>query len=530
KSNFASKRFATLDFARGLAILIMIVLHVISDTLNIDALLDNRSNLSMINLVMIALLQFLGGLAGFFLLVSSVSNMVSMMKHLQSGKSVRGLVFKQIMGGVTLVVFAMICEGVTGYHGMVGQIFRNIGNFSNIDWSIPLYRWNHFETIHTIGWCTIINGSVQGLLALKGNWKNTKKMVISYIVLAVSIVGLTQLVWFLVDVVVPGYPIGVFDDTGHKLYMPWIGSESFGEILRAIFLNPLAAREEPIFPYLAVSYIGSIIGIVISQPKEKISKKFPRRMFLAGFSMFIVGLIGVVIVIASIINEHGLIPGVEFYQTITFHRNWSPDYDAISPLFAWLWQFLLLNGFAVMLLMFVFRLVEYRGKETVFSNKTKFVRRFGTVAFSNYNNQMIYLYVYYLISILFTLTAYSKLLWLGSISVVLISIIFYHLILRLWEKINFYNAHWINLKHDRNPLEQKNDDSKLAFTMSLVGLCSVIFTIVSFLAFFVTLNARKTEGKNKQNTRALGISIAGMVLFVGGIIPLFILPLGLLGL
>jgi hypothetical protein len=52
-----------------------------------------------------AVLPYLGGLAGFFLLVSAISNTISMYRHLQAGKPVNALILRQIMGGILLLVF-----------------------------------------------------------------------------------------------------------------------------------------------------------------------------------------------------------------------------------------------------------------------------------------------------------------------------------------------------------------------------------------------------------------------------------------
>nr|NHJ84967.1 DUF1624 domain-containing protein [Asgard group archaeon] len=309
KTKSDSKRFLTLDIARGLAIVGMLLLHMIADTLDIDNLLSDINSIPLINLLALIILPFLGGLAGFFLLVSATGNMISIYRELNRGHSIKGIVLKQIISGIVLLIFAMFCEGLIGYHGTFGEIFMHLDNPSAAPWQIYRYGWNVFETVHTIAWCLIINGCVQGLLSLKDNWKNTKRMVISYIILAIAIVGLTQPIWDLVNYAIPGYPFATYPN-GHSFATPWIGSEPFWDIFRAPFVTALAAPMEPIFPYLAISFIGSIIGIVLSQPKEKINKNFPRRMFLVGTVMFVSGLIGVVFILLQIMGG-SYSPGVD---------------------------------------------------------------------------------------------------------------------------------------------------------------------------------------------------------------------------
>ncbi|NHJ40605.1 MAG: DUF1624 domain-containing protein [Asgard group archaeon] len=592
QDKYISRRFATLDFARGMAIVLMIILHIIGDYLNIDVLLSDSviNTIPIINLLALVILPYFGGLAGFFLIVSAAANMVSMYRDLGRGKSVRSIVLKQIIGGIILLIFAMLSESTIGYHGVVGNFFRNLNNPANGNYSVFLYSWNVFETVHTIAWCLIINGCIQGLLSLKNNWKNRKQLIIAYIVLALVVIGLTQPIWTLIGRIGPGYPFAEYAP-GITLATPRIGYESFWDILRAPFLTALAAPMEPLFPYLAVSFLGSIIGIIISQPKEKINKNMPRNFLLVGFVMFLSGLIGIVFILLHIMNgtyNPGTDPfdvAISFYRLISFHRHWAPDAMNVIhpgevvniPPFSWLAQFLTLNGFSLMLVMFLFRLVEFRGISKQFADKTRYVRRFGVVAFSNYNNQWLYPAVFFLVSLLLTRNFYEKLFWGGIFFTIVVTFLLFHAILLGWERIGyigslewtirtignnlipvrkdrfdksvkwwqrgqinvenaFRNPEWIDLKNvetiednDENKHEV-SDDSKLALRLSIIGLCSILFIVVSFFSLFISINSRKKDGKNKHNTAAFGISIAGIILFIGIIITTLVIPIGTLGL
>ena len=576
--NVKHQRFFTLDFARGLAIFVMLFLHIIQRTLNMGELFANINDVALINLLALVLIPFFGGLAGFFLIISAAANMVSIYRDLNKGASIGSLIVKQIIGGILLLIFAMLCEGLIGYQGLMGNFAKSLDNIANTEWTVLLWRWNYFETIHTIAWCLIINGIVQGLLSLKGNWKNTKRMILAYSILALIVVGLTQPIWSLVEYLIPGYPFGLYP-SGHELYLPWIGTESFWQIFRAPFLNPLSAPMEPIFPYLAVSFIGSIIGIILSQPKEKISNKFPRNFGLVGVAMFVGGLIGIIIVTVKILNATNFDTAIDFYLVFINHRAWAADYASYVPSFAWISQFLAVNGFSIMLIMFLLRLVEFRGKARVYAERTKIIRRFGIVAFTNYNNQWMYFVVFFLTSLLLTGTAYQPLFWGGVFLTIVITYLLYSLILFGWEKINylgslewfirtftnnvvparrkrfdpsvkwwqrgqvdvektFYNVHWINLNQKENIDEQLNNeehekelqDSKFALNMSLIGLCSILFIVLTIISLFVTIKTIKIEGKNKYNTAALVISIIGIILLLAIIIVTLILPIGILGL
>lgn len=581
-----SKRFVSLDFARGIAIFVMLILHIVHQILDIDYLMSPTVIIDqpIIALSILIFIPFFGGLAGFFLIVSAASNMISMYRDLEKGKSIRSLVLKQVIGGFLLLIFAMLCEGLIGYNGAFGDFLLNLNNPGDTNWQIMLWRWNHFETIHTIAWCLIFNGCIHGLMSLRGNWKNRKQMIITYIVMAVAVVGLTQPVWMLFGKIGPGYP---FTEYAEKIIYatPRIGFESFWHIIRAPFLGIFASPIEPLFPYLAVSFIGSIIGIVLSKPKEKINRNFPRTMFLIGLVMFISGLIGIVISIFNIMNSQGIDQAIAFYLDIIYHRHWTNDNLSniyVSPKFGWLAQFLAVNGWSIILLMLLFRLNEFRGKSKEFANRSKIIRRYGTIAFTNYNNQWIYYLMFALTSYMIYRNAYQKLLWFGTFLTIILTFLVYSFILWLWEKIGyigslewfirtgtnnlvplrrerfdtsvkwwqkgqvdventFYNADWINIVNKSENLDTEETkeliadtqlekrDSKLAFRMALTGMFSILFALSSIFALFISVNAMKNEGKNKHNKAAFIISIITIVLLVAGFIALFFIPIDTLG-
>ena len=166
------KRYASLDFLRGIAIFLMLVLHIISDTLDIDSLVANLSTLPFFQLLLLIILPYLGGLAGFFLMVSAVGNMVSMQKQLKKGMDVQTLLIRQIVGGFVLLLFAMLSESLLGYHGTFGEVFKNLNDLSTGNYDQYRWRFLYFETIHTIAWCVIVNGIVHALLTRKGQWNN----------------------------------------------------------------------------------------------------------------------------------------------------------------------------------------------------------------------------------------------------------------------------------------------------------------------------------------------------------------------
>ena len=550
------KRYSSLDFLRGLAIILMLFLHMGTYYLAIDPILANINNEPLINLVALIIFPYLGGLAGLFLLISSIVNMISMYKRLERGQSVKNLILGQVVAGVLLLIFAMLVEALIGYNGALGNLLQHLDDPNQADLLPMLYRWNTFETIHTIAWCVIINGTVQGILSRNGKWKNSKRLMIIYITLAIIIVALTQFVWDTVALLVPGYPFALDPSTGIEIYQPVLGQANPLYILVSPFLAALAAPMEPLFPYLAVSFIGSMIGLVITKPREEIPFNFPKRMGLVGGIMFFIGMIGVTSMVFYVFNTQGFNTAADFFQLISYHRHWAPDYPYITiPAGAWLWQFFSFTGFSILAVMTLLRLVEYRGKAGFFADSSTIIRRFGFVAFTNYSFQWIYYITFFLMTNMLVGTAYQKLDWSGTFLTIGLTFFVYELMMVTWEKKryigsiewmigtlaftifpkrkigaykgqiwwergalnveeSFYAAEWVNIVKEHEIKHEIQKESKLAYKLALISVCTLVFMPIAFVAYNIANESIQTEQENKYNKRAKIISIIGMALVV----------------
>ncbi len=560
------RRFASIDFLRGIAIALMIFLHTILHVLDIDTLLNEINNIPAANIVAFIVLPFLGGLAGFFLMVSAIGNMISMYRHLQAGRSIRDLVIRQIMGGVLLLIFAMISESILGIHGAIPNLMKSLDDPSAWNWQVILYRAYHFETIHTIAWCIILNGVVQGILSRKGSWENPSKLINIYLLLIGIIIVLTPIMWWLVDLIIPGYPWAIDPDTGVHVQYPYLGKSEWWEFITLFFFNAFAGREEPIFPYLAVSFIGSIIGIRLAQKREEVPRRFPKRTMQYGIIMFFIGIIGLIVTLILLMDVIGMDATLNVYKGLAFHRNWvpnNPDINNSVILYGWLFQFMALNGTAICLIMVVVRVVEFRGRGKEFADKTRFIRRFGFVAFTLYNIQWLYFVSHFIVSTLIYGEPYKLLDWGGVFITMGITFLMLEGILLLWEKIKytgslewcmgtiatqiiparksekkwwqagqlnveeaFYNAEWLNVIEKDEVRHDIKADSKLAYKLSWFGF---LFAPISLITFLIARGSVNTEQENKFNKRAKIISLVGLIFFFAWMIPFLFFSLSDLG-
>ncbi len=62
------------------------------------------------------MIAFLGGWAGFFLLISTICNSISMQNNLKKGLAVSRVLKKQLIVGFLLLIIAYLTESITGYH------------------------------------------------------------------------------------------------------------------------------------------------------------------------------------------------------------------------------------------------------------------------------------------------------------------------------------------------------------------------------------------------------------------------------
>lgn len=563
------KRFASIDFLRGTAIFMMLILHMILHTLNVDALMMDMSKLSFLEYILLIILPFSGGLAGFFLMVSAMGNTVSMEKELARNISAFEIGKRQVIGGFILLLFAMLVEGLIGYHGDLGNnIHLALQATSNPDlgpvkwvWDRALWRFNHFETIHTIAWCIIINGIVHSYLVSKEKYRDKNKLIRTYILLAILVLILTPLAWGIAKLIIPGFPIHLGDYT---ISYPVIGVDSFWRFLLVFFLQPIAGFPEPLFPYLAASFMGTIFALFLTMPKEdRKVKTFTKTTLTVGIIMCLIGLIGVVANIIQVINTKGVDTGLNVYMHLWDHRGWVPEILG-TPFLGWYFQFMLLNGFGILLIMSFIRLVELRGKAKTFANKTRFIRRFGFVAFSNYTIQfMYYIAMFITIDKIFGNT-YGRHVgsWGETIITIIIGLSLMALINLLWEKIRFagslewmlkqmnyflnpvrrrslkekgikwyqagllnvqenlYDAEWIDVVKSEEVDHHNKEESILACKLGQVGL---LFPPYSIVGFIIARKARKLEGDSPENKKARVWTTFSFALFIILLIAFFFL-------
>ncbi|MBN2155317.1 MAG: hypothetical protein JW776_04690 [Candidatus Lokiarchaeota archaeon] len=594
-----NQRYVSIDFLRGGSIFIMYILHIINNLMDFDVFFheENIGTTPLAVIVFLIELAILGGLAGLFLMVSSMSHMISMYKHLESGKSIASLASRQILRGLILLLFAMMMEAVIGNYGILGRIFQHLDGISAVQYDIWRYRFVHMETIHTIAWCMILNGIVQALLSIKNNWKRYTLMMVLYGALALIVLALTPIIWQWINTILPGYPYSqrtIITPDGNprniRIMYPYIGFDSIWYIIRSVSFAPLAGYPEPIFPYLAASFLGSIIGIYLSKPRKQKSWKQMRVLVWIGIVMFVIGTVGLLGNFYVLLDTAGFDPVYKLFRKIYDHRLYTSigtqDYGGgvISPPYVgWLFQFLAFNGLSMIVILLMVRLVEFRGISEKLAKNSKFIRRFGFIAFTLYTMQWIYFIIFFLITKYLipavTVTAiepYDLLSWYWTLAVLAITLLFFYGLTLLWEKIDyvgslewwmamigflvlpgvlktflekkkkgeftkswwkplsvqqtFYNAEWISFDEINKEQELDTIHREEARLSSILGWAGLIFFPFSCISLAITVKSLRTKKKSGKEIYQIVLACLGIVLGITTIIVLSLLNLEVLGL
>jgi len=266
------KRIASLDFQRGLAIWMMVLLHSIQEIYDVSWAVNLNELLQkpIIVIIAVALLGLLSGWAGYFLLISAIVNSYSMTKKVNKGYSAEQSLLKQVITGVGILVIAIISESVIGYHGYLGHALSGHISWKVTDfWASPLAKGFYtMETLQAIAWCMIINAIVQYFMLRKKGYEKFKRNMIVYLILTFSIIVASFFMWKWVDNM--DWKTLLYE--GKTLVWPDEKVQAFNHSFKAYVFTVLAGDMEPLFPFLATSFAGSMIGLALAKPVKRLPR------------------------------------------------------------------------------------------------------------------------------------------------------------------------------------------------------------------------------------------------------------------
>jgi UPF0716 family protein affecting phage T7 exclusion len=563
-------RFPSIDFIRGFAIFANVIVHIFTDVYNIGTLTTNVFNNPISVLVILVLIGYFGSFGSLFILISGTGNMISMQKAMEEGKPVKQVILKQLIGGIILLVFSFLVEGFFQFYGFLGTI----GGLNGHVFDVTRIVWHAFsETpVMCLAFGMIFTALIQAVLSYGGGFKKHVRNMLVYAVLAIVVAALTQPIWNFCKAVGPaGFPnawVGAPYASDYKVDMPMPGAGFLGYI-SAFFLMMLGGSDTPVFPFLAMSFAGNIIGILLvsEAAKEHPDPHVPRYGMLSALFVMVAGFVMIpvlhvgfssVLPVSSVGDITGINNGLD--------GAWIP----------W-WCFLLAGE--IFIVFMLIRLIEYRGIGDSFGRKSGFIRRFGIPAFSVYAwHRFISIPAVYVVCLLAgapffatgrsitgtslsagwtilaltlsvlsvgaVLIAWEKVGYIGGIEWMMgeVSAMFGPLMvkakstqgtnLKWWEhgKIDvdrlFYHPQWLNIINRDEAYHEKKSESIFSVKLAILGLFVGVFAP---MAMQIAYTSRKTEGDNAINKRGFIIAVIGTCLFVFWIILTSFLTLPMLG-
>jgi uncharacterized membrane protein len=413
-----SERIASLDFCRGLAIVLMTFFHGFYHVFDPTWFIEDPTRILQYNpifIMPIAFLVYLGTWNSFFLLVSVIVNTLTMVRAARKGRNLKQVVFKNIITAIFLLIADFIIETLL-YYGYIGQGIRTF------TWNDTSAIKNHLFSIHTlrlIALSLIITSLINYFLLRKKGHKKLVRNIMIYCVSAVVIIAATKYVHLWTDNISWIIPEG---STGWAS----LGVYNARTLLKKWFVVLLGGQLEPLFPFLGTAFIGAMIGVIVAEPQPY--KHFQPILGTAGLLAMITG--GILVALG--------------FPFIFAGRPSMPVY------------FLQIGG-QVGLLMSFFRGVEHRGIQDFFANHwmSRAFRRWAMIALSIYAMEILDIIPEMFWNIIVGQYIGSNFLkrifgppQIGyALLVAIFSFIWYNGLIKVWAKFNFlFSFEWFLIK------------------------------------------------------------------------------------
>ena len=443
------RRIASIDFLRGLAIWMMVFLHVFNHKYNYDWVFEaGIENIFQITnpffAIFVLFSGFFGNWVGIFILVSGIVNTVSFVKRVSRGDTTSKVFLKQILTGIGILIAGFISESL-GYYGYFGSIIKTGQPFSAATWTNPSIVsniWNrifHMEALQIIGYAMIITAVLLFFLNRNEGYKKTKRNL--FIVLGITVVFAvaTPFIWYASEQIGWTIPaIAYLPGNEYHLLWPSIMIQAENASIGTYLMMVLSGDYYPLFPFLITSLVGVGFGIVLSMEKP------PKRLPLWGLLTTI------------IIGALGGITATFMPFDINFERPTFPFY-------------LILLATQVGLVTLLLWLVEYRGKSQVFGNNivVKYFRIWGAISLS-----IFVLQIYHLVPYAIFNPAFPSVDVLGGqfgqggeywgLLIAFVTVLFFDLIVWIWARFNFvFSFEWMIQR--LSSLTTKEKPNKLNF-------------------------------------------------------------------
>jgi len=412
------KRIYAFDFIRGIAIILLIVLHTGLNEWTGTAALEGGTQESdpVINVLVFFVTQ-----AGIYYTILGAVNGYMIYKRITSNRnSPKQIALAAIVMGVTLIIWNFIFRLLFSADSGVLYFLVGTGEIQ----PIPAEHAIMTSTISMLGNSTIIIGCTLALLLRKQGHEKSQR---NYIILAIF--GLFFLI--LAPFVREAFARIVETDIAN------------GQYFRAILLSPWVYDNFPIFPYGGFSLMGAILGIALAREESPI--KISLYCLIQGIIWFTIGMIG--------LSSLGGINPSNIYLNTT-HALLEDNYRQYAQLGTVFFYFL------AALLLFDFIPPEKQIKRTRYF---KWLRRFGMISLTVYIFDSMFTASFrQVLNLIPFLSGWNESMF-GVILFGTFLMIIWGFFAYLWEKINYkFTVEWSILKIIEKLSGKKSDKYDLS--------------------------------------------------------------------
>jgi hypothetical protein len=425
------KRFVSVDFLRGLAIILMIALHVFIKTWNTDILLELVAEGNGFMAIIAIIIVYFASFAGLFIAVSAMGNLFSMnsqyLKLKEITPNAARIIRKNqlIRGAIMFFMGFFVTVFLWQYIFRIPIAFLINDPFTDY-WKQWMYDIWWIDIITFMGMATMIVGTVYTHLLEKGKSIPEIRKILGWIAVIILIISP-----FILTAV-----RSIYLEESVFWNRPGRGVEnrSFGTNVIYFIMTLIGGNNQGLFSWLAISFIGTIMALDLVE--KPVTKEFKKKWVKIGLILLFLGLI------LQVIN--GLIADTldEPMKTI-FENGFGKPLDAGGTAA----YRMFIDGGELICMALLIYWVEGNNRAKKFAKRTVAFRRAGLISLTLYSIQYLALIPIVLIeSYIFhypLADEYQATLGQSMLAVVLISLLFLA-IPGVWEKIQFKGTfEWI---------------------------------------------------------------------------------------
>jgi len=423
------KRFVSIDFLRGLSIILMLALHVFIQVFNVEILFGAvlYGQGSIIFAIFAVIIIYFGSFAGLFMMLSGFGNMISMQKQYQRNmqtdpENAHKLVRNSIVSRGLIVFFIGYFINTIFWPYILGPIkIFLLESPINHYWIQFLNEIYWFQVIQSVGLAQIILGLLySSFLKRKLEPEKIKK------ILWGIIIG--------IFILTPGILYGIRSIPGFwpKPYVGW-QERSVWKNLLFLMLTLFGGKEQAIFPWHTMVLIGGILAIDLFG--KEVTKKFRNKWIIIGSVMFLLGLILQIIFYLIANNLTG-------ESKIFFEYGFGTLFGFSGPSSSYM---LFVGGGEIIVTALTLWFVEGKRRGKQFAERTIIIRRTGLITLTIYALQPLTIIPIVMMEKVFGLEPNTQqgTIW-QSVLMIFVCLLIWIPVIYTWEQINFVGSFdWI---------------------------------------------------------------------------------------